>query len=86
MQGIYNSPGVVGHQPILPPGRFFEYCSFVSMPGSGSMSGNFQMARSDPEHALFEASIDPFALRAPQTAATAEDGTRMDAGGDEEGA
>ena len=50
------------------------------------MSGNFQMARSDPEHALFEASIDPFALRAPQTAATAEDGTRMDAGGDEEGA
>lgn len=57
-------PGVVGEQPILPPGGSFEYTSFCPLPTPvGAMQGSYQMV--PPEGGAFEAAIGPFTLAVP---------------------
>ena len=58
--------GVVGEQPILHPGQYFEYSSNVVLQTShGSMRGSFVM------HSVlgktFEAAVAPFLLSLPHT-------------------
>ncbi|MBI4886548.1 MAG: Co2+/Mg2+ efflux protein ApaG [Acidobacteria bacterium] len=59
-----KGPGVVGEQPVLPPGGSFEYTSYCPLKTAvGSMHGNYQMLTADGE--TFEARIAPFTLAAP---------------------
>jgi len=59
-----RGPGVVGEQPVLPPGKFFEYTSGCPLPTPfGSMRGTYQMITSEGES--FDAEIAPFALAEP---------------------
>jgi len=56
--------GVVGEQPVLPPGGSFEYTSFCPLKTAvGSMQGCYQMVTSDGER--FDAVIAPFTLAVP---------------------
>ena len=55
--------GVVGKQPLLQPGEFFEYSSSCPLrTPSGSMEGSFQMRDSLTQN--FDAHIDRFELKA----------------------
>ena len=56
-----RGPGVVGEQPILKPGEYFEYTSGtpLSTP-SGLMMGTYQMENNDGK--LFDVSIPAFSL------------------------
>jgi ApaG protein len=57
-------PGVVGEQPVLPPGESFQYTSFCPLRTSfGSMHGAYTMRTQDGE--TFEARIEPFDLAVP---------------------
>jgi ApaG protein len=59
-----RGPGVVGHQPVLPPGRSFEYTSgCVLRTPRGTMHGTYQMAVQGGEG--FDAIIAEFALETP---------------------
>ena len=59
-----KGPGVVGEQPVLPPGGAFEYTSYCPLKTAvGSMHGSYQMVTADGEK--FEAQIAPFTLAAP---------------------
>ena len=59
-----KGPGVVGEQPVLPPGGSFEYTSFSQLKTSvGSMHGHYQMVATDG--AQFEVTIAPFTLAVP---------------------
>ncbi|MED5226373.1 MAG: Co2+/Mg2+ efflux protein ApaG [Pseudomonadota bacterium] len=60
-----RGPGVVGEQPILKPGEYFEYTSGtpLSTP-SGLMMGTYQMENNDGK--LFDVSIPAFSLDSPQ--------------------
>ena len=56
--------GVVGEQPVLPPGGSFEYTSFSELKTAvGSMQGNYQMVTAGGER--FDATIAPFTLAMP---------------------
>ena len=56
--------GVVGEQPVLPPGGSFEYTSFSDLKTAvGSMQGSYQMVTSSGER--FDAVIAPFTLAMP---------------------
>lgn len=58
--------GVVGEQPILPPGSSFEYTSGTLMPTpTGTMRGSYQMIAEDGT--AFDADIPMFTLRAAKT-------------------
>ena len=59
-----RGPGVVGEQPILKPGEYFEYTSGtpLSTP-SGLMMGTYQMENNDGK--LFDVSIPAFSLDSP---------------------
>ena len=59
-----RGPGVVGEQPILKPGEYFEYTSGtpLSTP-SGLMMGTYQMENNDGK--LFDVSIPGFSLDSP---------------------
>ena len=59
-----RGPGVVGEQPILTPGEYFEYTSGtpLSTP-SGLMMGTYQMENNDGK--LFDVSIPAFSLDSP---------------------
>ena len=59
-----QGPGVVGEQPILKPGEYFEYTSGtpLSTP-SGLMMGTYQMENNDRK--LFDVSIPAFSLDSP---------------------
>ena len=59
-----QGPGVVGEQPILKPGEYFEYTSGtpLSTP-SGLMMGTYQMENNDGK--LFDVSIPAFSLDSP---------------------
>ena len=60
----YNGAGVVGEQPVLPPGTSFEYTSFCDLKTAvGSMHGSYQMVTANGER--FDAMIDPFTLAVP---------------------
>ena len=59
-----RGPGVVGEQPVLPPGGAFEYTSYCPLKTSvGSMQGTYQMVTADGEN--FDAQIVPFTLAVP---------------------
>ncbi|HVT44971.1 MAG TPA: Co2+/Mg2+ efflux protein ApaG [Thermoanaerobaculia bacterium] len=61
-----TGPGVVGEQPLLPPGGAFEYTSFCPLRTSvGSMHGAYQMVSARGER--FDAIISPFSLEVPHT-------------------
>ena len=59
-----RGPGVVGEQPILKPGEYFEYTSGtpLSTP-SGLMMGTYQMENNEGK--LFDVSIPAFSLDSP---------------------
>ena len=59
-----RGPGVVGHQPVLPPGESFEYTSGcpLTLP-FGSMHGTYQMVTDRNEQ--FDIEIAPFMLAEP---------------------
>jgi ApaG protein len=59
-----RGPGVVGEQPVLPPGGRFEYTSYCPLKTNvGTMHGSYQMVR--PNGLAFEARIAPFTLAVP---------------------
>jgi ApaG protein len=56
--------GVIGEQPVIPPGESFEYTSFCPLRTPvGSMQGHYTMRLANGES--FDASIDPFTLAVP---------------------
>tara|TARA_B100000586_G_C19690634_1_gene253362 strand:+ start:52 stop:435 length:384 start_codon:yes stop_codon:yes gene_type:complete len=57
--------GVIGQQPYLQPGEFFQYTSgtVIETP-VGSMQGSYQMLSDDGSH--FDAKILPFSLSVPK--------------------
>jgi ApaG protein len=56
--------GVVGAQPVLPPGGFYDYNSFCELKTSvGTMHGEYTMVT--PSGDTFEARIAPFTLAVP---------------------
>ena len=59
-----RGPGVVGYQPVLPPGQAFEYTSGCPLPTPfGTMHGTYEMVTDDGE--AFDAEIAPFELSQP---------------------
>ena len=59
-----RGPGVVGEQPLLPPGRGFEYTSGCPLRTDvGKMEGSYQMVTDAGE--AFDITIAPFTLCAP---------------------
>jgi ApaG protein len=59
-----KGPGVVGEQPVLPPGGSFDYTSYCPLKTSvGSMQGAYQMVTAGGER--FDAIIAPFTLAVP---------------------
>ena len=61
-----KGPGVVGEQPVLPPGGAFEYTSYCPLKTAvGSMHGTYQMVTADDER--FDAQIAPFTLATPNS-------------------
>ena len=56
--------GVVGEEPVLPPGGSFEYTSGVPLPtSSGFMAGTYGMVADSGEH--FDIDIPAFSLDGP---------------------
>jgi ApaG protein len=63
-----EGPGVVGEQPVIEPGRSFDYVSGCPLPTpSGIMQGSYRMV--DAEGAVFDVAIPPFSLDSPQGSA-----------------
>ena len=61
--------GVVGEQPVLGPGEFFEYTSGVPLPTpSGIMRGSYQMVSESGER--FDIEVPTFSLDSPNTKRT----------------
>lgn len=57
--------GVIGEQPLLPPGEAFAYTSACPLPTPvGSMKGTFEMQHADGS--LFDAEVAAFTLALPQ--------------------
>lgn len=58
--------GVVGEQPVIEPGRSFDYVSGCPLPTpTGTMEGSYHMIADDGS--AFEAAIPRFPLQAPVT-------------------
>lgn len=61
---IVRGEGVVGQQPVIPPGQWFEYSSFCPLITSwGTMEGRYTFRAEDGEE--FEVPIARFYLVAP---------------------
>jgi len=59
-----RGPGVVGAQPVIAPGKSFQYTSGCPLAtSSGHMVGRYQMKAASGE--AFEAEIPPFILESP---------------------
>ena len=59
-----EGPGVVGKQPVLEPGQWFEYTSFCPLRTPlGWMEGEYEMAA--PGGEMFSAAIARFSLEVP---------------------
>lgn len=59
-----RGPGVVGKQPVIPPGQSYEYESGCPLPTAmGTMHGSYQMVTRNGER--FDATIAPFTLAEP---------------------
>lgn len=62
---VVEGEGVVGKQPVLPPGSSFEYTSGTPLPTpSGFMTGTYQMKNLE-SGALFDIAIPVFSLDSP---------------------
>jgi ApaG protein len=58
--------GVVGEQPVLPPGTYYDYNSFCHLKTAvGTMHGEYTMVT--PSGETFEARIAPFTLAVPHS-------------------
>jgi ApaG protein len=58
--------GVIGEQPIIPPGKKFEYTSGTALATQvGTMTGSYQMMGEDGT--AFDAAIPQFVLSVPRT-------------------
>jgi ApaG protein len=63
-----RGPGVVGRQPVIPPGQSFRYTSAAPLAApSGVMVGAYSMQRLD-DGAAFDIPIPVFALDSPHHA------------------
>lgn len=63
---VVDGPGVVGQQPVIQPGDYFEYNSFCPLRTEyGHMSGFFRMETDDGLE--FHANIATFQLISPQS-------------------
>jgi ApaG protein len=61
-----HGEGVVGEQPVLPPGTYYDYNSFCHLKTAvGTMHGEYTMAT--PSGETFEARIAPFTLAVPHS-------------------
>jgi ApaG protein len=61
-----RGPGVVGEQPVLPPGESFTYTSGCALTTPfGTMEGTYQMVAQGGES--FDVRIAPFTLSEPYT-------------------
>ncbi|MCS0503081.1 Co2+/Mg2+ efflux protein ApaG [Ancylobacter mangrovi] len=61
--------GVVGEEPVLPPGAHFEYTSGVPLPTStGIMEGSYNLVTQSGE--MFDAEVPAFSLDLPGAART----------------
>lgn len=59
-----RGPGVVGEQPIVNPGDYYEYTSGTPLKtSSGFMRGSYEMANEKGE--FFDVTIPPFSLDTP---------------------
>jgi ApaG protein len=59
-----RGPGVVGEQPVLKPGDFYEYTSGTPLPTpSGIMVGTYQMET--PKGEKFDVAVPAFSLDSP---------------------
>ena len=59
-----RGPGVVGEQPVIEPGEFYEYTSGCPLPTPfGSMEGSYQLVTENGVE--FDAQIAEFMLREP---------------------
>ena len=59
-----RGPGVIGEQPVILPGRSFEYRSGCPLPTAmGTMHGTYQMVTAKGER--FDAVVAPFTLAEP---------------------
>jgi len=60
----FRGPGVVGEQPVLEPGRSYQYTSGVPLTTpSGFMVGTYQMATPAGRH--FDVDVPAFSLDSP---------------------
>ncbi len=63
-----EGPGVVGEQPVIEPGRSFDYVSGCPLPTpSGIMRGTYRMV--DAGGRSFDIAVPPFSLDSPQGSA-----------------
>ena len=63
-----RGPGVVGEQPVLKPGKSYEYTSGTPLPTpSGIMTGTYQMETDGGDR--FDIAIPAFSLDSPHQAA-----------------
>ena len=61
-----HGEGVVGEQPVLLPGTYYDYNSFCNLKTPvGTMHGEYTMVT--PDGATFEARIAPFTLAVPNS-------------------
>lgn len=62
LERLVEGPGVVGNQPEILPGEFYEYASFSALPTPrGSMRGSYRFIHSDGRESVAE--IPLFFLR-----------------------
>jgi ApaG protein len=63
-----RGPGVIGQQPVIPPGQSFRYTSAAPLAApSGVMLGAYSMQRVDNGEA-FDIAVPAFALESPHHA------------------
>lgn len=61
-----QGPGVVGEQPVLRPGDYYEYSSNVDLATeSGFMEGKYIFQQIDGDRTLLEVAVPAFALDLP---------------------
>lgn len=63
---VYSGMGVVGEQPLIDPGKSYQYTSGIVLDTPiGTMQGHYTMP--DQQGESFDVPIDPFLLSTPNT-------------------
>ena len=63
---VYSGMGVVGEQPLIDPGKSYQYTSGIVLDTPiGTMHGHYTML--DQQGESFDVPIDPFLLSTPNT-------------------